>query len=167
MMFREYKLILEDNGDVVIFNTKGVEVLENVGRSLSRKLVEKYESKTYSLYLAESKSDPQLLKVGISNDVDRRMNELDAKFISSTVCNYRRIRTIEAVLHERLSQFRHHGEWYYFGDLKPDFIEWFRERKTQKGWLKWIFSIPMNVTQRKRAPIDWVDIIQIPNNWHY
>jgi len=167
IVFREYRLVLEDNGDVVIYDSKGLEVLDKVGSALSKRLTEKYETKTYSLYLAESKSDPQLLKVGISNDVYRRMNEIDANLISSVACNYRRVRGIEAVLHERLNQFRHHGEWYYFGDLRSDFIEWFRERKNQKGWLKWIFSIPLNVPQKKRAPHDWVDIIMTPNNWQY
>lgn len=87
--------------------------------------------------------------------------------IAHTACNYRRVRTIEAVIHDVFSYYCHHGEWYEFGDFGIKFIEWFKQHNTQKSWITWLYKIPSNIPRTKHAPLEWHNITENPFNLYW
>lgn len=137
LLLPEYRIIVNDN-NIQIITLSGEPIHYSHGLMLRDLMIESYEEKKY-LYLCEA-FDSDLLKVGVSNDPNRRMNELDAKLLHFIQCRPKKVYVHEKGLHKLFRRWRVKGEWFDFGEDKDKVIRSIKTIQNERDLRHWIWD---------------------------
>jgi hypothetical protein len=158
-MDKEYRVVFNESGEARFVHLDGSEVPRWEAVPVYWKVKEQYEEKRY-VYFAHDWLDRDLIKIGVTNDPDRRENEIEAWMIHFVACSRSTAFQHERELHKIFEAWREKGEWFRFeGEDRQRFIEPLKvsvtnERQLVKQIFTWRWNKVAKIGEFKPSDAD-------------
>lgn len=155
-MEREYRLVINEDDEVEIFQMDGTAPHYLDVCRLQDMIAESYEPRMY-IYIADSCSYDrwEQFKIGVTNDPNRRERELSVVMDHWIPVPAKRAFKLEREIHAFLRAWRVDGEWFKFDDdLGKELKAEFQTLKNARGIVKFMNTHRRRV-MAKNMSINW------------